>query len=58
MLVSNFGVGRIYISLNLLFYAIGNRNNDKLDQYNPLDLGVYERNATCFGSGYRNASTG
>ena len=60
MLVSNFGVGIIYCFLNLLFYSIDNRNNEKLDQFTPLEIKVYKQNKTCFGSniasGYRHAS--
>jgi len=62
MLVSNFGVGIIYCLLNLLFYTIDNRNNEKFDQFTPLGIDAYKSNKTCFGSnnvsGYRNASIG
>ena len=48
MFVSNFGAGIICCFLNLLFYGI--YNNERLDQFTPLDTDVHKRNKTYFGS--------
>ena len=58
MLVSNLGVAKIFRFLNLFFYTIGNRNNEKLDQFTPLDIDVKHALARIMFLYVENASIG